>query len=242
MVKNNYEILTITQPRSAYGESFRRLQVNLQYASVDKPYRVIQVISSKPGEGKTTATLNLAAVYAEKKRKVIVLDLDLRNPKLHRAFKLHVNDRPGITQFILGKAKIEDVIYNGENGIDIITRGEKIAFPETLLESKALGELISKLKEIYEYIIIDCPPSLVVTDSMIISKYVDCQLLIAKYKQTKKAELAETIRMFRKIKGNIAGIVLNGSKNQSGAYHGRYYGYYSNYYSSKYEYGQGGDK
>ena len=74
MSSNKYEILTITDPRSLYSESFRRLQVNLQYASVDKPYRVIQVVSSKPGEGKTTTSLNLAAVYAEKKKKVIIVD------------------------------------------------------------------------------------------------------------------------------------------------------------------------
>lgn len=238
MIKNNYEILTITQPRSAYGEAFRRLQVNLQYASVDKPYKVIQVISSKPGEGKTTTALNLAAVYAEKKKKVVVVDLDLRNPKIHRAFKLHVKDRPGVTQYILGTAKFEDIIYHGDNGIDAITRGEKISFPETSLESKALAELIEKLREIYDYVILDCPPSLIVTDSIIISRIADCQVLVAKYKQTKKAELAETVRMFRRAKGNIVGMILNGAKKQTGSYHGRYYGYYS--YSS-YEYGNGGE-
>lgn len=238
MVKNNYEILTITQPRSAYGEAFRRLQVNLQYASVDKPYKVIQVISSKPGEGKTTTSLNLAAVYAEKKKKVIVVDLDLRNPKIHRAFKLHVNERPGVTQYILGAANFEDIVYHDESGIDVITRGEKISFPETSLESKALADLIARLREMYDYVILDCPPALVVTDSIIISKIADCQILVAKHKQTKKVELAETVRMFKRAKGNIVGIVLNGAKKQSGSYHGRYYGYYS--YGS-YDYGKGGE-
>ena len=238
MIKNNYEILTITQPRSAYGEAFRRLQVNIQYASVDKPFKVIQVISSKPGEGKTTTSLNLAAVYAEKKKKVIVVDLDLRNPKIHRAFKLHVKDRPGVTQYILGNATLEDIIYHGENGIDVITRGEKISFPETILESKALSNLIETLKNMYDYVILDCPPALVVTDPMIIARCADCQVLVAKYKQTKKAELAETVRIFKRAKANIVGIVLNGAKKQSGAYHGRYYGYYS--YGS-YEYGKDGE-
>ena len=238
MVKNNYEILTITQPRSAYAEAFRRLQLNIQYASVDKPYKVIQVISSKPAEGKTTSSLNLAAVYAEKKKKVVVVDLDLRNPKVHRAFKLNVKDIPGVTQYILGVSKLEDIIHHDESGIDVITRGEKISFPETVLESKALAELIESLKEIYDYVILDCPPALVVTDPIIISKYADCQVLVAKYKQTKKAELAETVRMFKRSKGNIVGIILTNAKKQSSTYNGRYYGYYS--YES-YEYGQGGE-
>ena len=71
---------------------------------------------------------------------------------------------------------------------------KKISFPETVLESKALAELIESLKEIYDYVILDCPPALVVTDPIIISKYADCQVLVAKYKQTKKAELVETVR------------------------------------------------
>ena len=227
MSSNKYEILTITDPRSLYSESFRRLQVNLQYASVDKPYRVIQVVSSKPGEGKTTTSLNLAAVYAEKKKKVIIVDLDLRNPKVHRAFKLHSNELPGVTQYILGNAKLEEIIYHSECGIDVITRGEKINFPETLLDSKVLEELINKLKDLYDYVILDCPPVLLVTDPIIISKHADCQVFVVSHKKTKKAEAIEAIRILKKAKANIAGVIMLGVKKPTTYREKYYYGYYS---------------
>lgn len=227
MSSNKYEILTITDPRSLYSESFRRLQVNLQYASVDKPYRVIQVVSSKPGEGKTTTSLNLAAVYAEKKKKVIIVDLDLRNPKVHRAFKLHSNELPGVTQYILGNAKLDEIIYHSEYGIDVITRGEKINFPETLLDSKVLEELINTLRETYDYVILDCPPVLLVTDPIIISKHADCQVFVVSHKKTKKAEAVESIKILKKAKANIAGVIMLGVKKPTSYREKYFYGYYS---------------
>lgn len=227
MSSNKYEIKAITDPRSLYAESFRRLQVNLQYASVDKPYRVIQVISSKPGEGKTTTSLNLAAIYAEKKKKVIVVDLDLRNPKIHRAFKLHANQLPGVTEFILGKAKLDEIIYKNETGIDVITRGEKISFPETLLDSRNLEELINSLREKYDYVILDCPPVLVATDPILISKYADCQVFVISYMKTKKIEAVEAVKIMRNAKANIAGTIITGVKKTTSYKEKYYYGYYS---------------
>lgn len=240
MSSNKYEILTITDPRSLYSESFRRLQVNLQYASVDKPYRVIQVVSSKPGEGKTTTSLNLAAVYAEKKKKVIIVDLDLRNPKVHRAFKLHSNELPGVTQYILGNAKLDEIIYHSEYGIDVITRGEKINFPETLLDSKVLEELINTLRETYDYVILDCPPVLLVTDPIIISKHADCQVFVVSHKKTKKAEAVESIKILRKAKANIAGVIMLGVKKPTSYREKYFYGYYS--YNELDIYGKKGGK
>ena len=240
MSSNKYEILTITDPRSLYSESFRRLQVNLQYASVDKPYRVIQVVSSKPGEGKTTTSLNLAAVYAEKKKKVIIVDLDLRNPKIHRAFKLHSNELPGVTQYILGNATLDDVIYHSEYGIDVITRGEKINFPETLLDSKALEELINKLRDMYDYVILDCPPVLLVTDPIIISKYADCQVFVVSHKKTKKAEAVEAIKIMKKAQANLAGVIMLGVKKPTSYREKYFYGYYS--YNEFDVYGKKGGK
>ena len=137
---------------------------------------------------------------------------------------------------ILGKNQLDEIIYHDESGIDVITRGEKISFPETALESKALGELISQLRNLYDYVILDCPPSLMVTDSIIFSKHADCQILVAKYKQTKKAELVEVVRIFKKTNGNIIGVILNGAKKHANTYHGKYYGYYSSY-----DYGKGGE-
>lgn len=240
MSSNKYEILTITDPRSLYSESFRRLQVNLQYASVDKPYRVIQVVSSKPGEGKTTTSLNLAAVYAEKKKKVIIVDLDLRNPKVHRAFKLHSNELPGVTQYILGNAKLDEIIYHSEYGIDVITRGEKINFPETLLDSKVLEELINTLRETYDYVILDCPPVLLVTDPIIISKHADCQVFVVSHKKTKKAEAVESIKILKKAKANIAGVIMLGVKKPTSYREKYFYGYYS--YNELDIYGKKGGK
>jgi len=227
MSSNKYEILTITEPRSLYSESFRRLQVNIQYASVDSPYKVIQIVSSKPGEGKTTSALNLAAVYAEKKKKVIIVDLDLRSPKIHRAFKLHSNEILGVTQYILGNAKLEDIIYHSEYGIDVITRGEKINFPETLLDSKVLEDLIKQLKEMYDYVILDCPPVLLVTDPIIVSKYADCQVFVVSHKKTKKAEAVEAIKILRKAQANIAGVIMLGVKKPTSYREKYFYGYYS---------------
>ena len=140
---------------------------------------------------------------------------------------MHSNELPGVTQYILGNAKLEEIIYHSECGIDVITRGEKINFPETLLDSKVLEELINKLKDLYDYVILDCPPVLLVTDPIIISKHADCQVFVVSHKKTKKAEAIEAIRILKKAKANIAGVIMLGVKKPTTYREKYYYGYYS---------------
>ena len=122
---------------SIQSEAYQKLQVNLDYASIDEKYKIISCVSSSQGEGKTTTLVNLANIYALKGAKVLVIDLDLRSPTVHRFFK--VSNDVGITDFLMDKFSLEDILHkDAKPGVDVITRGSKTPFPSKLLESEKL--------------------------------------------------------------------------------------------------------
>lgn len=224
-VHEKYKIFTVENPESLVAESFRMLQVNVAFSGIDEKMQVIQISSALPGEAKTTVTVNLASAYAEKGKKVCLVDLDLRKPKVHRAFNMR-NVGCGITSFIAGECELADIIKKSEIGIDVILRGAKSPFPNVILESKKLHQLIEELRSIYDVIIIDTPPVLLVTDAVLVSRIVDGTIFIVAYNQTKKDSAKEAINVLIKNKANIIGTVLT----KVDAKHARsYFGYGQKY-------------
>jgi capsular exopolysaccharide synthesis family protein len=206
-VNDQYKIFTLESPESLVAESFRMLQVNVSFSGIDEKMQVIQISSALPGEAKTTVAINLAAAYAEKGRKVLLFDLDLRKPKVHRAFNLR-NVGFGLTSYIAGECEVTDIIKKTETGIDVILRGAKSPFPNVILESKKLKDLIEDLRDIYDLIIIDTPPVLLVTDAVLVSRIVDGTIFIVAYNQTKKDSAKEALNVLIKNKANVIGTVL----------------------------------
>ncbi len=221
-----YKNVVIETPNSPEAEAYRKLELNIRLQSIDKPLHVLQTTSATPRDGKTTTAINLAAVYAERGKKTIIVDFDLRKPKIHRAFN-KANDL-GFYDYIVEDKTVEDIIIKDESGIDLILSGQHTTSPHIILESKKTANLVDKLKTLYDVIIIDSPPVLSVTDAFIISKLVEGVIYVVAYNQTKKEEAKVGLKQLQEAKVNVLGTVFaNVDPKQTG--------YSYNYYYSKEE-------
>jgi len=219
-----YKNVVIESPHSSEAEAYRKLELNISLAGLDKKIQVIQCTSATPEDGKTTTSINLAAVYAEKGKKVIILDFDLRRPKMHRAFH-QPNDR-GFYDYVMDSVDYHDLIIHDESKIDIILSGKRISYPHIALGSGRTAALIEALRTEYDYIVIDTPPVLSVTDAVIISKIVDGVIYVAAYNKTRKDDAREGLKILHFNNANIIGGVLANidvRKTKAYGYHGYYY-------------------
>ena len=228
----HYRIITAEQPSSIAAESYRRIKTSLEFANVDKKIQVIQVCSATQGEGKSITVLNVAATYAEDGKKVLVVDLDFRRPKLHRSFRQE--NKNGITDVLAGNIKLDAAIIHGDNGIDCLNRGTKAPYPTAILGSENMAKVFETLRKQYEYIIVDCPPILAVSDAAIISKLCDGCLYVISQTKTEKAAARESIKILRDNGVNILGAVFaNISAKGNNYYNYKYKYYYQNYYGNE---------
>ena len=217
-----YKNVVIETPNSPQAEAYRKLELNIRINSIDKPYRVIQITSATPEDGKTTTAINLASVYAEQGKKVIVLDFDLRRPKIHRAFH-KINDI-GLYDYIVNDKPIEELIIKDESKVDILLTGNSLSAPHVILQSKKIKDLVTKLRDEYDYIVVDSPPVLTVTDALIISEFVDAVVYIVSYKKTKKEQAKLALRQLKENNANVVGAVLsNIDVKKSNNYYNYYY-------------------
>jgi capsular exopolysaccharide synthesis family protein len=202
-----YKNVVIETPNSPQAEAYRKLELNIRMNNIDKPYQVIQITSATPEDGKTTTAINLAAVYAEKGKKVIVLDFDLRRPKIHRAF--HKTNDIGFYDFIAQEKPVEDLIIKDESKIDLLLSGNRLNTPHVIFQSHKVNDLIEKLRAEYDYIIIDSPPVLTVTDPMVISSLVDGVVYVVAYNKTRKDHAKLGLKQLKENKANVIGAVLS---------------------------------
>ena len=228
-----YKNVVLDTPNSIEAEAYRKLEMNISIASLDRKMQVIQCTSATPEDGKTTTTINLAAVFAEKGKKVIILDFDLRRPKIHRAFH-QVNDA-GFYEFVTNHVDYHQLIVHDESSkIDLFLSGKHLSFPHIVLESSLVVHLIESLRKEYDYIIIDTPPVLSVTDPVIISKLVDGVVFIVAYNRTKKDDAREGLKILRQNNAYVIGGVLgNIDFRKSKGYRGYGYHYHYNYSEDK---------
>lgn len=226
----HYRIITVEQPLSIAAESYRRIKTALEFSNVDKHIQVVQICSSMQGEGKSITVLNVAATYAEDSKKVLVVDLDFRRPKLHRSFRQE--NKNGITDVLAGHLSLQDAIIHGENGIDCLNRGSKVPYPTAILGSDNMSEIFKQLREMYEYIVVDCPPILAVSDAAIVSKLCDGCLFVISQSKTEKAAAREAVKILRDNNVNILGCVFANISAKRGNYYysNKYKYYYQNYY------------
>jgi len=219
----DYDIVVSTNPNSSYAESFRKIPIDIRLSAVDNEPTVIQITSSLSGEHKTTTAANLAAVYTELGHKVVIVDCDLRKPKAHRA--LGVLNEDGLSSYLVNNIGYEVLIKTSKYLIDLVNAGDHVPFPHVILRSEKFKDLIKKLRNEYDYVILDCPPVLQVTDSLIISEVADTTLFVINQRNIKKTEAKEAIRLLKEAKANISGIVLS-DVSKSIANYNKYDRYY----------------
>lgn len=225
--EQDYEITVFNNPESIIAESYRKIPLNIKYSSIDDEVSVIQVTSTTTGEHKTTTVINLAGVYVELGKKVVVIDTDLRKPKIHYAFTL-LNDE-GLTSYLIGNINKDELIKKTKYGIDVITSGPSVPLPHVILDSDKFKSLIKNLKEEYDVIILDCPPVLVATDSLIVAEVADKTLFIINQEIAKKSEVKEAIKILKESKVDIAGIIATGIDGRLREYKYKYGYYYRKY-------------
>ncbi|MGL4772669.1 MAG: CpsD/CapB family tyrosine-protein kinase [Clostridium sp.] len=213
-------ILMQERANSHYGEEYRRIRENIRYYAVDQELKTILVTSCNQSEGKSTIASNLAYAFSENESKTLIIDCDLRKPSMHRKFKL--SNTIGLTELLLGEKTAEEVTHKIKENLDIITTGELPPSPSEVVNSEKLEEILEKLKEKYQKIIIDSPPALVISDAQSLSHKVDGTILVFKNGATKKEDAAQVKGLIEGVGGRIIGAVLNGKNNKNS----KYYTYY----------------
>lgn len=233
-------------PFSTRAESFRQLRTNLEFLSADNPPQVISVASALPGEGKTTTVLNLAITFAQATYKVLCLEADLRRPSTSKFLK-YDESSVGLTEILRGELKqkgkkgiMSAIRFDEETGIHFLTSGKQAPNPAELLESKSFAQLIKTLRAEFDYILIDSPPLLPVTDGVLVAKKSDGVLLIVKAGETKVEQFRGARDLLLKIEAKILGASLNMIPlNRNGESYGYRYGYSYGYQRNYGVYGAG---
>ena len=210
------------EPKSIEAEAYRVLRTNIEYSSYDGELKVIVITSSKPEEGKSTTSGNLAISLAEDKKKVILIDLDLRRASLHKKF--NVTNQVGFTEVVLGRKNILECIQNKSEYLDILTAGKLPPNPSEMLGSKRVKDLIEELKTRYDYILLDLPPLLAVTDAQVMASKADGVIFVVRYGFAKKDEIVEAKKLLDKVKAHIVGSVLTRVKKDQSSSSYYYYG------------------
>lgn len=222
-VKN---IVVDSDPHSLVSEAYRSVRTNIQYLNFDQSAKVILVTSPGAKEGKTTLSTNLATVLAQGGNKVLAIDCDLRRPMVHQMFDLS-ND-VGLANILIGKSDITLAMQQGPvEGLGIITSGPVPPNPADLLGSERMENLLNNAREIFDFIILDSPPNLAVTDAAVLASQIDGVLLASIFGRTNKHALATAKTELEKINARTLGFVINGVKLQKG------YGYNYDYYYHK---------
>lgn len=216
---------------STYLEAMRALRTSIMLWQSNAPPKVLLVTSSIAGEGKSTTSAHLAAVLAQYGQRVLLVDADLRRGLLRTRLKLAPG--PGLSAMISGQWSGEAIPhFNGKENLDVLQAGQVPPNPSELLGSAAMRACLEKWRQEYDFVVLDGPPVLPVTDGVLLSAQVDATLLVARAGLTEKAQLRRSFRMLHRDGGHLVGVVLNGLLPQDESYYG-YYGYhrYDNTYA-----------
>ena len=217
-------LFNLINPTIREMEPYNKLLTNIIYSNIDSPHKTIMVTSSIMNELKSTTAVNLAYCMANNKKKVIILDLDLRLSTVHKFFNLDKDN--GIVEYLDGSINLDTAIKHTEFGVDFISAGKNIINPVVILESHKLEDLINKLRESYDYIIIDTPPVSVCTDAIIASKLCDGIIYNVSINMANKSLVKESLKSLKNINAPIIGINVTKMEELSKS---EYYSYYSEY-------------
>jgi polysaccharide biosynthesis transport protein len=225
------------QPKSAMAECCRTLRTNITFQSADKPLRTLAITSAMPREGKTTVAISLATIIAQSGRRVLLVDTDLRRPRMHRAFKAPTT--VGITSVLAGEATLaEAAIVTQVPDLSLLPCGPLPPNPSELLHTQRFAQLVAEMSSTYDVVVFDTPPVGAVTDPAIIATLVDGVVLVTRSRSTTRQNLQGALRQLRSVSARIIGGVLNGALASDTEY-SQYHGYYQGYYAEEAPAGRG---
>jgi exopolysaccharide transport family protein len=232
--------VTMEQRHSGIAEAFRALRTSLLLSSPGAPPQVILVTSAMMQEGKTFTALNLAVVLAQTGQSVLLVDSDMRRPAVNKYLGIPMNR--GLSACLAGTEDPDAVVLKVDEvpGLNIVTAGHMPPYPSEMLASEAMPRLIHHWRSQYRYIVIDTPPVLAVTDAVVCAGIADVVVLIARSEQTGRQSLLRARDLLRKVRANIAGVVVNDLSFNSVDYR-QYYGHYGSDYQSYYHHSENGN-
>ena len=230
VIPQNVGYLMEEGAESPHAEAYRVLRTNLLFSRKDDKLNTIAVVSAGAGEGKSTTVYNLATVFAQSGQRVLMVDSDLRRPTLHKL--LNVTNSLGLTNYLLKQNTLEEVIQTtGLGNLDLLASGKLPSSSLGILSSAQMKNLISELKQRYDFVFFDSPPIMGVSDASILASEVDMTLQVIQYRRYPQPMNIRAKQLIEKVGGNLMGIVLNNiNMSQDESYY-YYSGYYHDYYS-----------
>ncbi|MQZ32247.1 polysaccharide biosynthesis tyrosine autokinase [Acinetobacter haemolyticus] len=215
--KKSIPILAVKNSDDIAVESLRSIRTAIHFALNNAKNNIVMIAGPAPEVGKSFISTNLATIFAQSNKKILLIDADLRRGYLHKYFSKDV--KPGLAELLTGQAELSQVIHETEvSGLSIITRGKNPANPSEILSSEQFKTLLETLSSQYDHIIIDTPPILAVTDGIIISQYVGVTLLVARYAKSQMKELELSLNRFDQAGVKVNGFILNDIQRASGGY------------------------
>jgi capsular exopolysaccharide synthesis family protein len=229
VIPQNVGLLLEEGAESPHAEAYRVLRTNLLFSRKDDKLNTIAVVSAGAGEGKSTTVFNLASVFAQSGQRIIIVDSDLRRPTLHKMLK--VSNSLGLTNYLLKQNTLEEVVQTTNlPTLDFLASGKLPSSSLGILSSAQMKDLISDLKQRYDYVFFDSPPIMGVSDASILASEVDMTLQVIQYRRYPQPMNIRAKQLIEKVGGNLVGIVLNNiNMSQDESYY-YYSGYYHDYY------------
>ena len=204
-------------------EAFRSLRTNVTFVAAERPIQLLAVSSPGPGEGKSTATVNLAMALAQSNSRVLLVDGDMRRPVVHRAFQLVTE--PGLTDILVGNATLRETARPElAPKLDVLPSGPRPPNPSELLGSDAMRHFLDEVRKEYDFVVIDTPPILPVTDAVVVGSVADAMVVVLRSGDTEEQAAQRAINQLRRVHTRVAGVVLNGVSLKHEQYH-TYYSY-----------------
>ncbi|MFG0589513.1 polysaccharide biosynthesis tyrosine autokinase [Acinetobacter sp. YQ_14] len=222
--KKSIPILAVKHSDDIAIESLRSIRTAIHFALANAKNNIIMIAGPAPEVGKSFISTNLATIFAQSDKKVLLIDADMRRGYMHKYFDVEV--KPGLSEFLSNQAELSQVIHQTEvNGLNVITRGKSPTNPSEMLGSQKFKALLDELSQQYDHIIIDTPPILAVTDGIIISQYAGVNLLIARYSKSQMKELELSLNRFEQAGVKVNGFILNDIQRTAGAGYSYNYAY-----------------
>lgn len=217
------KLIASTNPTSFVSEQYRTLRTNINFSMPKDEMQTVLVTSASPGEGKSTTSSNLAVVFAQEKKRVVLVDADMRKPTSHYTF--HVTNTLGLSNLLTRQSSIDETVKETLiPGLHIITSGPIPPNPAELLSSVSMDLLIKELKNRYDIIVFDAPPTLSVTDAQILSNKCDGTIFVVNTKETNKEHALKAKELLMSAKAHMLGVVMNNYKLSKDQNYYQYYG------------------